>query len=187
VPFDEHDKEVFMRFFPATLHAPLARALLLLTGSLAATAHAAPLQVEESAVFAAPPARVWKIVGDYRGIADWHPAVARTEIVKGRNNARGAVRSIVTRDGATIVEELLAYEGGRRTLRYRIVESPLPVRDYVSTLSVQPEGKGARVVWKSEFNRSADVDDARAREIIAGIYQAGFGGVRARLGEGAAK
>jgi mxaD protein len=43
------------------------------------------------------------------------------------------------------------------------------------------------VVWKSTFKRAAnagaDVDDAKARNIVAGIYLAGFDGLRKVLGE----
>lgn len=166
---------------------PHQAAKLVLSASLAIafTAQAAPLQVEETLVVAAAPAKVWKVLGDFRGLAQWHPVVASTDLVKGTNNARGAVRSIVTKDGAKIVEELLAYDGKKHVMRYRIVESPLPVSEYVSTLSVSAEGKGARIVWKSEFQRTAAVDDSKAREIVAGIYKAGFEGVQAKLGEGA--
>lgn len=159
-------------------------ALAVCTASLTAAAWAAPtLKVEESTSVAAPPAAVWKVVGDYAGLQDWHPAVASTEITKGKDNVRGAVRVLTTKDGAKIVEELLAYDGKGRSMRYRIKESPLPVKDYVATLAVKPEGKGSRIVWKSEFNRAGEVDDAKARDIIAGIYRAGFDSARAKLAE----
>lgn len=132
-----------------------------------------------------PPAAVWKVVGGYGALQEWHPAVAAAEISKGKDNARGAVRTITTKDGAKIVEELLAYDDKGRSMRYRIVESPLPVKDYVSTLAVKAEGKGSRIVWKSEFQRAGEVDDAKAKEIVAGIYRAGFDGARAKLGEAA--
>lgn len=151
-----------------------------------ATAVAAPaLKVEETARLAAPPAVVWKVIGDYAGLHEWHPAIASTEITKGKDNARGAVRMLNTKDGARIVEELLAYDGKGHSMRYRFLESPMPVTDYVSTLAVKPDGKGSRIVWKGEFNRTGNIDDAKAKEIFVGIYRAGFEGVRTKLGEAA--
>ena len=128
---------------------------------------------------------MWKVIGNFIELATWHPAVARTALVGGANNEPGAVRSIETKDGAIIVEELLAYDAGRHSMRYQIMESPLPVRNYVSTLRVVAAGTGSRVAWASDFDavHSDTVDDAKAREIVAGIYQAGFEGLRARLGE----
>jgi hypothetical protein len=68
---------------------------------------------------------------------------------------------VAASDGARIVEELLAYDAGKHNMTYRINASPLPVPDYVATLAVTPPGKG----------------------IVGGIYQAGFDGLRAALGE----
>ncbi len=165
------------------MHDTTILALTLAALPLAA-AHAAPLQVETSASFDAPPARVWQLLGDFTGLASWHPAVAETTLQGGRNNVPGAVRVITVKDGGRIVEELLSYQAARRSLRYRIVESPLPVADYVSTLRVLPKGTGSRVVWSSRFQRAeqAEMDDAAVKKLIAGIYQAGFEGAAKALG-----
>lgn len=160
---------------------------LLLSVSASAVLAAPNLKVEENATLAASPAAVWKLIGNYAGLHEWHPAVASTGMSGGMSNARGAVRTLTTKDGAVIVEELLAYDAKGYSMRYRFLESPLPVTDYVAVLAVKPEGKGSRIVWTSEFNRTGKVDDATAREIVAGIYRAGFDGVRARLGEAAKK
>lgn len=147
---------------------------------------AAELAVKESASVAASPDKVWAVLGNFSGLPGWHPAVAATDIVKGVDNHQGAVRSIRTKDGALIVEELLAYNAGKHNMTYRINASPLPVTDYVSTLAVTPSGKGSIITWKSQFNRdpaARDVDDAKARDIVAGIYKSGFDGLRAALGE----
>ena len=147
-------------------------------------AQAGPVQVEEEVLLAASPAKVWAVMGDYAGLAGWHPAVAKTGIVRGKNNQRGAVREFETRDGARIIESLQSMQPGR-SMTYRIVESPLPVSDYQSTLSVQAKGKGSRVVWKSRFNaiNSPEMDDAKVKALVAGIYRAGFDGLKEKLGE----
>jgi hypothetical protein len=152
-------------------------------GLLPAVATAAPaLHVEESATFTAPPAVVWKFIGNFSSLG-WHPVVAETTLVQGKNNQKGAVRRIKTQDGAVIVEKLQARDARKLRMRYEIVESPLPVSAYVSELQVVPAGQGSRVVWKSDFDavRSAEADDAKAKEVISGIYKAGFDGLRAKL------
>lgn len=149
-------------------------------------AQAADLAVTETASVAASPDKVWAVLGNFSGLPGWHPAVAATDIVKGVDNHQGAVRSITTKDGARIVEELLAYNAGEHNMTYRINASPLPVTDYISTLAVTPSGKGSTITWKSQFNRdpaAKDVDDAKARDIVVGIYKSGFDGLRAALGE----
>ncbi len=105
----------------------------------------------------------------------WHPVVAKTTITRG-NNQKGALRRVETRDGAVLIEELLARKDKQHTLTYRIVESPLPVKDYVSTLSVKPEGQGSRVIWQSHFTAltAESLDEAKIRGIVSGIYRAGL-------------
>lgn len=147
---------------------------------------AAELVVKETASVAASPDKVWAVLGNFSGLPGWHPAVAATDIVKGVDNHKGAVRSITIKDGALIVEELLAYDARKHNMTYRINASPLPVTDYISTLAVTPSGKGSIITWESQFNRdpaAKDVDDAKARDIVAGIYKSGFDGLRAALGE----
>lgn len=147
---------------------------------------AANLAVKETASVAASPDKVWAVLGNFSGLPGWHPAVAATDIVKGVDNRQGAVRSITTKDGARIVEELLAYNASKHNMTYRINASPLPVTDYVSTLAVAPSGKGSIITWKSQFKRdpaAKEVDDAKAKDIVAGMYKSGFDGLRAALGE----
>lgn len=140
-----------------------------------------PLRVRETTDLPAPPAEVWRVAGDFGGLATWHPAVASVEISKGKDNAPGAVRVITTKDGAKLVETLKTWDGRRHQLTYAIDESPLPVSHYVSTFSVAARGKGSRVVWSSHFERAGDGTDEAARQVVSGIYKAGFEGLRARL------
>ena len=55
-------------------------------------------------------------------------ACERDEIVKGTNNQAGAVRKLTIKDGPSFTEELLAFDEGTHSYRYRIVESPLPIQ-----------------------------------------------------------
>lgn len=174
-----------MRFTSRGLPRQAAKIVLSASLALLGTAQAVTLNVVESVLVPFSPAKVWKLVGDFRGLAQWHPVVGATDITKGSNNVPGAVRLVTTKDGAKIIEELMTYDGKKKTMRYRILESPLPVRDYVSTLSVSSAEKGTRIEWKSEFQRTDDVDDAKAKEIVAGIYKAGFDGVQDKLKAGA--
>jgi len=140
------------------------------------------LRVDENVILAAKPAEVWKVLGDYGKLNAWHPVIAKTDITSGTNNQVGAIRVLETKDGAKIVEELLSYDARKMSMRYKFIESPLPVSDYQSSLSVVRSGKGSRVVWKGSF-RAKGVADAKAREIFIGIYQAGFDGLRQKFGE----
>ena len=138
------------------------------------------LSAEASASYRATPAQVWALVGQFGSLA-WHPAVASTVL------APDLQRTVTTRDGAVLVEALLAFDDAARSLRYRIIDSPLPVAGYVSTLSVTADNGGARVTWRSEFQRKPGLalSDAEVCAPVVGIYRAGLDGLRVALGEAA--
>ena len=59
---------------------------------------------------------------------------------------------------------------------YTILEGPLPVSDYRSTLAVAPEGSGSKVTWQGSFSAKG-VPDPVAQDVISGIYDAGLKGI----------
>ncbi|QID19232.1 SRPBCC family protein [Nitrogeniibacter mangrovi] len=142
------------------------------------------LSVEESTTLHASPADVWAMIGTFADL-DWHPAIIRTEIVEGLPGSIGAIRQLTTGDGAVINEELLWQNDAGHMLIYRIVESPLPVDNYVSEMELTPDGDYCRFTWRSRFDAKEGVSDGEALDVISGIYRAGietllnkFGGTR---------
>lgn len=158
---------------------PLAAAAVLLAS--AAGASAAPpvrLSVTRSIEIAAPPSKVWAVMGDFGDMSYLAAAVERTEIVKGVNNRIGAQRRIDLKDGGAVLETLTA----RRPYQvsYRMDESGLPVTDYTSTLRVAAAGAGSKLTWSGQFRSrpagnvaGADADQT-AIDTIAGIYEGGL-------------
>ena len=67
--------------------------------------------------------------------------------------------------------------------RYSIVESPLPVADYVAEIRVHQneEGTGSTIEWSSEF-KPKDASVQKATEVIQGIYQTGFDNLKKLFG-----
>ena len=140
----------------------------------AAPAAAETLTVTKEIVLPIAPAALWAKVGDFNGLNTWHPAIAKSEIVSGTNNEVGAHRKLTLADGAVVVEDLAARDDAGMSLAYTIVEAPLPVTDYRSTLSVAAEGEGSKLTWSGTFKPAAGVEPAKATEIIGGIYQGGI-------------
>lgn len=116
---------------------------------------------------------VWALIGGFQNLADWHPAVQSVvrEDINGREHRR-----IFLEGGGEILEKLHDHETG--SYSYSIVESPLPVENYLSNLS-SAEVEGQTVItWSSRFVATAD----HAEEVIAGIYDAGFEFLQRRFG-----
>ena len=149
-----------------------------------------PLNVTEKIEIKASPATVWAAIKDYDSLPSWHPGFAKDEIVKGTNNKPGAVRALTIKDGPTFTEELLAFSEKDHSYKYRIIESPLPLQDYVSSISLAPgKGGGTTVVtWGGDFKRKNPADnppeaesDAGAIKLITGVYRAGLENLKTKL------
>lgn len=142
-------------------------------------APAAATEVQRSVEVQASPQEVWALVGEVCSIADWHPVIA--SCIEEEDD-RTLYRILQTEDGAQIREQVMAIDDDARFFRYSILESPLPVRGYIGTLSVGPgadEGT-AVVIWQSDFS-SVGVGDEEAAAIIRGIYDAGLTALQERF------
>ncbi|MFK5595671.1 SRPBCC family protein [Methylobacterium sp. HMF5984] len=131
------------------------------------------LDVTRTATVAAPPATVWKTIGEFCGIGDWHPAVEKCVLSE---KGSKKVRTLSLKGGGTIVEEQVARDDRKMDYTYAILESPLPVEGYKSTLSVAPDGNGSKLTWTGSF-KAKGAPDAKAEEVVAGIYEGGLKGI----------
>lgn len=128
------------------------------------------LELKSSADIAAPPAKVWQTIGDFCAIGSWHPAI---ETCTPSEMDGMKVRTLALKGGGTIKEEQLARDDKVMSYTYTILEGPLPVSDYKSTLAVAPDGAGSKVTWSGSFNAKG-VPDTVAVDAIQGIYESGL-------------
>lgn len=152
----------------------LGAGLLVAAAATAAMAGSKDVSVREQVELAASPARTWDTIKDFDGWQAWHPAFASTEITRGLGNSRGTVRVLTAKDGARFTEELVGFSASSRTVRYRIIDSPAPITEYVSTLQVKPSKVGSTVVWSSHFRVNEGTTEAEAKQAITGIYRLGL-------------
>lgn len=162
---------------------PLAAAAVLLASAAGVSAAPPiPLAVTRSVEIAAPPSKVWKVMGDFGDMNYLSAAVERTEIVKGINNRIGAQRRIDLKGGGAVLETLTARRPYR--IAYRMDESGLPVTDYTSALRVVAAGGGSKLIWSGQFRsrpagNAAGADaDQTAINTIAGIYEGGLAAIK---------
>jgi uncharacterized protein YndB with AHSA1/START domain len=123
------------------------------------------------------PEKLWEMIGGFNALPDWHPAVEKSELEE-----EGSVRRLSLAGGGTIIEKLEKIDDNERLYSYTIVDSPLPVDNYTSTIRVKDDGSGnSTVEWSSEFSPK-DVPENDAVEVIQGIYQAGFDNLKKIFG-----
>jgi mxaD protein len=171
--------------------AAIALLAVAVAGSAAFADPPKTLKVVKSVTIAAPVDKVWDAVKDFDSLNKWHPGFAQDEIQKGKNNEPGAVRKLTIKDGPSFTEELLAFDNAKHTYKYRIIESPLPLRDYVSHITVTPgPTKGhSHVTWSGTFKRKSTSEtppeaenDAAAIKLITGVYEGGLANLKKMLG-----
>lgn len=152
----------------------------LVAGALSisvATSAALAIDLSESADVAAAPAEAWAAIADFCSIKDWHPVIAECDQFEQDGKT---MRTLMTGDGGEFLEERSEMDDTNMSFTYSIVESPLPIADYVSTMTVTEEGDGAKITWSSNFN-AAGVPDAEALDLMTGIYRAGLEELTAQL------
>lgn len=154
--------------------AALLATALLFAGLINSGAYAAgKLSVKEKQVLKASAATVWATVGDFATLNTWHPAVV-AEQVTGTGQKPGDTRVLTLGDGGKITERLVSHSANRMRYTYEIVDSPLPVQNYRSTIRVVAHGKDSSVfVWSSRFDAKPGVSDKDAMDAIRGVYKAG--------------
>ena len=136
------------------------------------------VRVEEQIGLAASADEVWRLIGGYNALAEWHPAVQRSELEDG-----GRVRRLSLAGGASLLERLHSFSERERSYGYSIEEGPLPVAGYRSTVSVRERAgqRGCEVHWSGEFTAQG-APEAEAMGVIRGIYRAGLDTLAKRFG-----
>lgn len=148
-------------------------------------------KVTETVTIAAPPDRVWAVVGNF-GDMSWLPLVERTEA---RGGASEATRTLHLKGGATIDEQLAKHEPQKMSYAYRITKvdvKVLPVTNYSSTITVKPDGAGSVVEWRGAFYRGypnndppPQLNDEAAMRAVSGVYRLGLDALKQKV-EGSA-
>jgi hypothetical protein len=134
-------------------------------------------RVYVSSVINAPAARVWERVRDFNGLPRWHPRIRESRIENGEPADKvGCVRDFRLQNGDRLREKLLGLSDYDMFCTYAILESPMPLTDYIATLRVTPitDGDRAFIEWTAEF----ECEDAVAGDLVDGIgsnvFQGGF-------------
>jgi polyketide cyclase/dehydrase/lipid transport protein len=112
-------------------------------------------RVYASGVVRAPVTAVWDHIRDFNGLPKWFPGVVDSEIENGvPSNQLRCVRRFHSTSGALLREEMIALSDHDHSCSYRILESPMPLSDYVATFRLKPitDQDHTFLEWIAEFN-----------------------------------
>jgi hypothetical protein len=133
---------------------------------------------EVSLPIKAPADQVWRAVGSFSGIDEWHPLLTR---VDSEGEQPGAHRTAHMRSGNRQVECLLECRPEERRYRYEVNATPLPVKNYIAEIKVDDNGDGSsRVTWCADF----DTPGSRLEHVtrtVEDFYRAGLRQLKERF------
>lgn len=142
-------------------------------------------RVYTSSVINASASRVWDRVRDFNGLPRWHPRIRDSRIEDALPSDKvGCIRNFNLQNGDNIREQLLGLSDYDMFCTYAILESPMPLSDYIATLRLTPVTDGDRcfVEWSAEFSADPADEDGLVNGIGTDVFQAGFDALKRHFG-----
>ena len=138
-----------------------------------------------SSVINAPAQTVWERIRDFNGLPKWHPRIRDSRIEDALPSDKvGCIRNFNLQNGDNIREQLLGLSDYDLFCTYAILESPMPLSDYIATLRLTPVTDGERsfAEWSAEFNCSAEDESDLVNGIATNVFQGGFDALKRHFG-----
>jgi len=142
--------------------------------AFASAGGALAIEVNKEVTVKAAPSDVWKKIGGWCSIRNWHPVIETCEMSEVDGDTW---RMLTTGDGGKIKEKRTAE--GDMSYGYVITESPLPVANYNATIGVEADEDGTmtKITWNANFDAKG-VSDEEAQKAIEGVFDAGLNSVK---------
>ena len=146
--------------------------------------------VVKSTIIDAPTDQVWAVLRDFNGHDRWHPAVATSAIERNQSSDRiGCVRRFRLADGSELREQLLALSDLEQSFSYCLLDTPIPLFNYVAHVRLLPVTDGDRTFWhwESRFTTRPGRREAPGRNGRRGDLSGGVRGHPQALARGCMK
>jgi len=141
--------------------------------------------VYTSSVIDASVDKVWDRIRDFNGLPVWHPRIRDSRIEESLPSDKvGCVRNFNLQNGDNIREQLLGLSDYDKFYTYAILESPMPLTDYVATLRLTPVTDGDRsfIEWSADFQCDPEVETELTSGIAGNVFQGGFDALKRHFG-----
>lgn len=142
-------------------------------------------RVYTSSVINAAAKRVWERVRDFNGLPKWHPRIRDSRIEDALPADKvGCIRHFHLQNGDALREQLLGLSDYDLFYTYTILESPMPLTDYIATLRLTPVTDGERcfIEWSAEFNCDTSNEEELVANIGRNVFQGGFDALKRHFG-----
>ena len=147
------------------------------------------VRIVKSTVLDAPIEDVWEVLRDFNGHDEWHPAVADSKVDQGYPSDKvGCVRRFHLGDGSELREQLLTLSDADMAFSYCLLDTPIPLLNYVAHVRLLPVTDDDHTFWhwESRFDTPKGQENTLKTMVADNIYQGGMDAVKAYMGlEGA--
>jgi hypothetical protein len=141
-------------------------------------------RVFASTVINAPIDKTWKIIRDFGDLDNWHPAISNCRIENNDPGDKiGCIRSFDFKDGGSLKEQLVALDDLEHSFTYTMLESIIPIKNYVSTLYLLPidDKKWTYAAWTAEFNCLSTEENKLTEMVKNAVFYSGFNGLKSKV------
>jgi hypothetical protein len=138
-------------------------------------------KVVRSTIIDAPVDRLWAVLRDFNGHDKYHPIVAQSAIERGYSADKvGCVRRFTLKAGGELREQLLSLSDLEMSMSYCLLDTPIPLFNYVAHVRLLPVTDGNRSFWswESRFSTPGGREQELAALVGDEVYAAGMEAVR---------
>ena len=137
-----------------------------------------------STIIDAPIDEVWEVLRDFNGHDKWHPAITDSAIERNLPVDKvGCVRRFHLVDGSELRERLLAMSDMETSFTYCLLDTPVPLLNYVAHVRLMPVTDGDQTFWEWEcrFDTLPGRDEEMKNMVTENIFKAGFEAIRQHI------
>jgi hypothetical protein len=125
--------------------------------------------------------RLWAVLRDFNGHEKHHPLIAQSAIERGYASDKvGCIRRFTLQNGAELREQLLSLSDLEMSYSYCLLDTPIPLFNYVAHVKLLPVTDGNRSFWHWEgrFTTPEGREAELAQLVGDEVYSAGMEAVR---------
>ena len=142
------------------------------------------MHVFESIIIDRPADEIWAVLRDFVGLTAWSSAVTAARITNEMAGDQvGAIRYLDIVDGSHFIETLVSHSDEQMRMQYDIIDGPLPVTHYLSTMQLQPVTVGGQTyaTWSAEFETKEKHAETMRKVVGGNICRGGLKAMKAHF------
>jgi hypothetical protein len=129
------------------------------------------ITVTETALLDQDPETLWRQVGSFGSVGQWHPMIAK---VTTNGEGLGAVRRLEMREGGIQLERLQMIDPSLHLYRYSLQQAAIPIINFTAEFHIEGADKrGSVITWSARFDVVSGSEKQGAQTVCT-FFRAGL-------------